>query len=190
MAIDFETIIQESKASQNKDELRELLPLVAKISPKVIVEIGMWRGYSMELWHKAFAPELLITIESEQEAFNFVRERIKNGELAYMQPPAIQICGDSHDPKTSVNVYGFFFEPKYRGIDFLFIDGDHTYDAVKADFEEYLPLVRMGGIIVLHDAALRGNEKVEVWKFWDELKGYKKKMIVGKYGTGTGVIFL
>lgn len=187
MAIDFETIIQESKASQNKDELRELLPLVAKISPKVIVEIGMWRGYSMELWHKAFAPEILITIENDQEAINFVRDRIKNGELAYMNPPAIGISGNSHDPKTLANVAGLL---KGRKIDFLFIDGDHTYNAVGKDFLMYMSLMRPGGIIALHDAALRGNEKVEVWRFWDELRGYNKKLIVGKEGTGTGVIFL
>ena len=35
----------------------------------------------------------------------------------------------------------------------------------------------------------QGNEKVEVWKFWDELKGYRKKLIVSKDSTGTGVIF-
>ncbi len=188
MAIDFEPIIAQSKASQNKDELRELLPLVAKIEPKVIVEIGMWRGYSMELWYKAFSPELLITIENDQEAFNFMRERIKNGELAYMNSSAISISGDSHDPKTLANIAELLGN---RQIDFLFIDGDHTYEAVKKDFVAfYMTLVRRGGIIALHDAALRGNEKVEVWKFWDELKGYNKKLIVGKDGTGTGVVFL
>lgn len=187
MAIDFEPIIAETKASQNKEELRELLPLVAKISPKVIVEIGMWRGYSMEVWHKAFAPELLITIENDQEAFNFVRDRIKNGELAYMNPPVIGISGDSHDSKTLANVVGLLAG---RKIDFLFIDGDHTHDAVWEDFNKYTPYLYGKGIIALHDAALRGNEKVEVWKFWDELKGYRKKLIVGKDGTGTGVIFL
>ena len=31
------------------------------------------------------------------------------------------------------------------------IDGDHTYEGVKADFERYAPLVRRGGVIIFDD---------------------------------------
>jgi len=37
-------------------------------------------------------------------------------------------------------------------IDALFIDGDHTYDAVKKDFDQWLPFVKKGGIIFFHDS--------------------------------------
>lgn len=37
-------------------------------------------------------------------------------------------------------------------IDLLFIDGDHTYEAVKQDFEEWFPFVKKGGVIVFHDS--------------------------------------
>ncbi|MDA0163864.1 glycosyltransferase [Solirubrobacter ginsenosidimutans] len=37
-------------------------------------------------------------------------------------------------------------------IDFLFIDGDHAYDAVKRDWEEWTPFVAPDGHVVLHDA--------------------------------------
>jgi predicted O-methyltransferase YrrM len=35
--------------------------------------------------------------------------------------------------------------------DFLFIDGDHTYQGVKQDFQMYSPLVKKGGIVAFHD---------------------------------------
>jgi hypothetical protein len=38
-------------------------------------------------------------------------------------------------------------------IDYIFIDGDHQYDAVKQDFEDWYPLVKEGGIISIHDSA-------------------------------------
>ena len=38
-----------------------------------------------------------------------------------------------------------------RGIDILFIDGDHTYEAVKSDYEMYAPLVNHPGLIIFHD---------------------------------------
>lgn len=37
-------------------------------------------------------------------------------------------------------------------IDAIFIDGDHTYSAVKQDYQEWLPKVRQGGIIMFHDS--------------------------------------
>lgn len=36
-------------------------------------------------------------------------------------------------------------------IDFLYIDGDHTAEGCMADFQNFLPHVRPGGLIVLHD---------------------------------------
>ena len=38
-----------------------------------------------------------------------------------------------------------------RKFDFLFVDGDHSYDGVVSDFVAYYPLVRPGGLIALHD---------------------------------------
>jgi predicted O-methyltransferase YrrM len=37
-------------------------------------------------------------------------------------------------------------------LDLLFIDGDHRYDAVKRDFEEWIQHVKPGGFIVFHDS--------------------------------------
>ena len=36
-------------------------------------------------------------------------------------------------------------------MDFLFIDGDHSYEGVKIDFELYSNLLSPTGIIMLHD---------------------------------------
>ena len=37
-------------------------------------------------------------------------------------------------------------------IDVLFIDGDHTYDAVVQDFNQWIPYVRKDGYILFHDS--------------------------------------
>lgn len=36
-------------------------------------------------------------------------------------------------------------------LDLLFIDGDHSYEGVKRDLEMYLPKLRKGGVLVMHD---------------------------------------
>lgn len=63
--------------------------------------------------------------------------------------------------------------PIYAKIDFLFIDGDHSYEGVKQDFLDYEPFVKKGGIVVLHDIndSERHRERnVFVSKFWQEIK--------------------
>ena len=76
-------------------------------------------------------------------------------------------------------------------VDMLFIDGDHTYEGVKQDWEMYSSLVRPGGIIVFHDVA--GNyEDTQVKRLWDAIKGdhaYREYMVHPRGHYGIGVIF-
>jgi predicted O-methyltransferase YrrM len=41
--------------------------------------------------------------------------------------------------------------------DCAFIDGNHSYEYVKKDYDNYYPLVKSGGIIAFHDAFLEGE---------------------------------
>lgn len=52
---------------------------------------------------------------------------------------------------TSEDAYYNFFVLQDIKIDFLFIDGDHSYDGVKKDFDLYSKIMSDNGVIVLHD---------------------------------------
>jgi len=52
---------------------------------------------------------------------------------------------------TSENAYYDFFVLQDIKIDLLFIDGDHSYEGVKLDFELYSRIMSPNGIIILHD---------------------------------------
>ena len=73
------------------------------------------------------------------------------------------IMGDSHKKETKNMAKRLLGKAK---LDLLFIDGDHRYEGVKADYKRYSSFVKKGGIIAFHDI----TRVPEVKKFWDELK--------------------
>jgi predicted O-methyltransferase YrrM len=49
-------------------------------------------------------------------------------------------------------------------IDFLFIDGDHSYEACMRDWQEWSRFVEAGGIVAFHDArTFKGGWPKEDW---------------------------
>jgi hypothetical protein len=54
-------------------------------------------------------------------------------------------------------------------IDLLHIDGFHAYEAVAHDFFQWLPKVKPGGLILLHDVMTR-SPGFGAWKLWEDLK--------------------
>lgn len=48
---------------------------------------------------------------------------------------------------------------KDESIDFVLLDGDHSYDGIKADIETYYPKLKKGGHIFVHDTYLPEVQK-------------------------------
>lgn len=182
---------------QNPIEIEELYKTVIELSPTRVLEIGTARGGTLYLWTQAAtADATIISIDLPEGEFGGAYSicRIPFYE-AFSQPEQTLhlIRGDSHEARTIEKV-GILFDN--HPIDFAFIDGDHSYEGVKADFLNYGPLIRKGGIIGFHDILPRPDlPEIQVDRFWKEVKNkYNSKEIIGpdKSGRkiGIGLIFV
>ncbi len=83
------------------------------------------------------------------------------------------------------------FEKKFpnRGYGYIYIDGDHTYEGVKADFKFFWPGLEKGGLMAFHDILGKGDKiKFGVKKFWRELPDKNKIVIPHPTVSGLGIL--
>lgn len=96
---------------------------------------------------------------------------------------------DSHFDETRNRVSDILQNQK---LDFIFIDGDHSYEGVKKDFEMYSPFINPGGYIAFHDINQidhPDSNKYGVNRFWKELNYENKFEFNSKsFFMGIGVI--
>lgn len=177
--------------SQVREEISELLNLVAALHPKSILEIGTAGGGTLYLFSRiAKANARIVTVDLPKGQFKPDLVALKIPLYRSFALGNQKICvikGDSHDQRTQKEVGESLGDER---IDFLFIDGDHSYTGVRKDFDTYSTLVRNGGLVAFHDIVPHPPETgCEVNLFWREIKvAFPHSEIVKDWNQGWGGI--
>ncbi|MEM2073511.1 MAG: class I SAM-dependent methyltransferase [Nitrososphaeria archaeon] len=183
------------KPIQIYNEILELLEIIQKIKPKTVLEIGTANGGTLFLFSRVASEDAtIISIDLPGGKFGGGYpqwKRLLYKSFALPKQKIYLLRMDSHENETLEQVKAIL---KGRRLDFLFIDGDHTYEGVKKDFEMYSKLVERGSVIALHDIVHHPNvPECQVEVLWGEIKQrYKTKEIIfepGQTWAGIGVIF-
>jgi predicted O-methyltransferase YrrM len=174
---------------QIRSELVDFLSLLRAEQPRCVLEIGTGQGGTLYLLSWAAAGDariLSLDLREQSRARRFLYR-----SFARRRQRLDAWTADSHSTRTRAEAQRFF---RGAGLDVLFIDGDHSYEGVRQDYDLYSPLVRRGGLIAFHDIVDGPESAVgEVPRFWREVRpslGDPIELVEswsqGGYGIGLG----
>jgi len=122
------------------------------------LEIGFSAGINNTFLNKMFGFSHIVTVDivtpaGINPAAMMANMRFKN--LTFL-------CGSSHD-------HGVIERARKLGdYDVIFIDADHSFEAVKKDFNNYHGMLNPGGVLALHD--IHASDHPGPGRFWKELR--------------------
>lgn len=152
------------------DHLAFSYDLIAEVKPRLLVELGVDRGESYFAFCQAAAEN-----QTGTRCFGVDTWQGDQHAGGYDETTFAQISAHNREnyEAFSTLIRSSFDEARERfaaeSIDVLHLDGLHTEAAVRHDVEGWLPKIRPGGILLLHDVGVQAKG-FGVWKIWEELK--------------------
>lgn len=144
--------------------------LVSLLRPRVLVELGVFRGDS----YCAFC-QAVMALELSTRCYAIDHWRGDNFQ-GRCGPEVLAELRAYHDPRYrafSTLVVSSFDEAAAnfeRGeIDLLHLDGDHAEASVERDWQTWQPKLSARGVVLMHDIAVR-QAGYGVWRVWEQLK--------------------
>jgi hypothetical protein len=168
------------------DHLAFAYDLVAELKPVLLVELGVDRGESYFTFCQSAAEN-----QTGTRCFGVDTWRGDQHAGGYDETTFAQVSAHNREnyEAFSTLIRSNFDEARERfddgSIDVLHLDGLHTEEAVRHDVEAWLPKIRPGGILLLHDVGVQAKG-FGVWKIWEELKE-RGRFWTFRDGPGLGV---
>lgn len=160
------------------------------LRPIHVMEIGVRRGGTSALWHTLSAGLVIGVDWTLKDSLGAAETERIASELMRDYPRFRFINGDSHSYLTLHKVQQLLDGSL---LDFLFIDGDHSYTGALQDWTMYKPLVRSGGVVAFHDIVdtkFMRSCGHGVYRLWEEIQGEKREWCVRADWGGIGAVIV
>lgn len=160
------------------DELRWALTVLNLLDVRSMIEIGAENGGSLSVWQKLWDPMAAFIVDADVYGLAASRENRVNRWNSWMSPTqSLDVTwGDSHSPDTKKRLIDSMAKRGLNQVDLLVVDGDHSEAGTEADYVDYSPLVRSGGLVLMEDINRYvkddGTDREDVmgWKWWNRFK--------------------
>lgn len=143
--------------------------IVDALRPRSIVELGTWRGMSYLAFCQAVGT---LGLDARATAVDTWAGDHQAGALEPEALTSLRAVNDGKYAAFSTLVRATFDEAADGvpdgSVDLLHIDGLHTYEAVRHDFETWLPKMSRRGVVLFHDTA-EMRDDFGVYRFWAEV---------------------
>jgi archaellum component FlaC len=166
--------------------------LVAALKPQMIVELGVHYGDSYFGFCQAVEENQLTCTCYGVDRWR-VSGKSKPGRPAFAKAiyDAVNRHNDRHYRSFSYLLRSSFDDAteqfSEQSIALLHLNGACSYEAAANDFQRWLPKVRPGGVILLHNIAVRSGD-CGVWRLWEELQNSFPNFSF-RHGGGLGVLW-
>jgi hypothetical protein len=161
--------------------------LVEALRPRVIVELGAYNGLSFFTFCQSVQEH---NIESMCYAVDTWEGDVHTGGYDNSVINDVRSHAREHYRGFTYLLQMYFNQALQHfddnSIELLHIDGLHTYEAVKEDFENWYPKIAPGGVIIFHDIEARIKD-YGVWRLWNELQA-EHTTFTFRHGFGLGVL--
>jgi hypothetical protein len=162
--------------------------LVSELKPSMIVELGTHWGNSYFAFCQAVEETRLSTLCYAVDTWKGDHQAGFYDDLVYQ---IVSGYNQANYARFSYLLRSTFCEAATQfsdnSIDLLHIDGLHTYEAVKEDYETWSPKVRDGGVILLHDIHAR-HADFGIWRLWEKLESSHAYTFSFTHGHGLGLL--
>lgn len=164
--------------------------VIQQVSPKIFVELGTHSGNSYFTFCQSVA-------ESGISTKCYAVDTWQGDEHAGKYNDEIFTKVNAHNQEhyagfsrllrmTFDDALSYFAD---GSVELLHIDGLHTYEAVRHDFETWLPKLAPGAVVLFHDTNVR-ERNFGVWKLWEELQACYPNNLEFVHSHGLGVLQL
>jgi len=162
-------------ALQNRAEVVLLCEWIAAHGIRSYLEIGVWTGRLLSLLHRLFAFDRIAACDLGSARALLLP--------LHLPPGTAFLRASSHSPEYVA------WRERLGPIDLVLIDGDHSYEGVRRDFEINRRLPHR--FLAFHDVANTHERVAGVKRFWDELDGHKLALVrplpVSRWRMGIGI---